>query len=133
MRTLTRTLLAGLAMVGLIASIPAMTAAQQHGVGGRWTMTADGHALTLSLTQNDKTITGTLDSPHGAVPLKGEIAGGTFTFSGKSDFAEHPLEVSVKGSVQEDGSLAGTLTSNVGNMNWSAVRDPKPADAATGK
>jgi hypothetical protein len=129
----TKILMASLALIVLIAGTPATTAAQPQGVGGRWTMTADGHSLTLDLTQKDRTITGTLDSPHGAVPLKGEIADGKFTFSGKSDFADHPLELSVKGAVQGDGSLAGTLTSNVGDMNWSAVRDPKPTDSATPK
>jgi hypothetical protein len=89
-----------------------------------WTLNAEGNVMSMVLTQNGKTLGGTLDSPHGPIALKGEIVDGTLTFKGSGGDA-HPLEFTFKGALKSDGTLAGNLTSNVGDMNWTAVREAK--------
>jgi hypothetical protein len=92
--------------------------AQQQSVAGAWTLSAGGMSLRLVLEQKGKDITGTLETPHGTVPLKGEFAGGQIKFSGTSD----EIQLSATGTVKSDGSLAGSLTSHAGDMEWTAVR-----------
>jgi hypothetical protein len=114
--------------------------ASQKSVAGDWTMSAEGMSLRLVLAQKGKKVAGTLQNPHGGtIALKGEFAGKRLTFSGSSDgpangrdahtqplpgFAANApsLQVSATGTIRRDGSLAGSLTSNVGDMTWTAVR-----------
>jgi hypothetical protein len=132
---------ASVVMVVVMAMTASSLYARQKSVAGTWTMSAEGMSLRLVLAQKGKTVTGTLANPHGGViPLKGEFAGGRLTFSGSSSdgpadgpgaatrpapgFAQnaHALQISATGTVKADGSLAGSLTSNVGDMTWTAVR-----------
>jgi hypothetical protein len=117
-----------------------LLSASQKSIAGRWTMSTEGMSLRLVLAQKGKKVTGTLQNPHGGtIALKGEFTGGQLTFSGSSDgpadarsahaqplpgFAANApaLRVSATGTVKADGSLAGSLTSNVGDMTWTAVR-----------
>ena len=80
------------------------------------------YVLSMTLAQSGTQIAGTLQRPHGPVPLKGEIRKGKITFSGSSD-AEHRLEISATGALQPNGTMAGDLMTNVGNMTWKAVRN----------
>jgi hypothetical protein len=133
-------LLASFVAVVAMAMTATSLDARQKGVAGTWTMSAEGMSLRLVLAQEGGKVTGTLQNPHGgAISLKGEFAGGQLTFSGSSDepavgpgahaepapgFAAdaHALQVAATGAMKADGSLAGSLTSNVGNMTWTAVR-----------
>jgi hypothetical protein len=114
--------------------------ASQKSVAGTWTMSAEDMSLRLVLAQKGKNVTGTLQNPHGGtIALKGEFAGGQLTFSGSSDgpangpdartpplpgfAASAPaIRLTATGTVKTDGSLAGSLKSNVGDMTWTAVR-----------
>jgi hypothetical protein len=135
-----RRVFASVVMVVVMATTASSLYASQKSVAGTWTMSAEQLSLRLVLAQKGKIVTGTLQNPHGGViPLKGEFAGGQLTFSGSSDrlaggsdshagpapgFAvnAHALQVSATGTIKADGSLAGHLTSNVGEMTWTAVR-----------
>jgi hypothetical protein len=127
-------------MVAAIAINAGFFDASQKSVEGVWTMSAEGMSLHLVLAQKGKKVTGTLQNPHGGtIALKGEFVGEQLTFSGSSDgtadgtgahshplsgFAvnAHAIQVSATGTIRSDGSLAGSLTSNVGDMAWTAVR-----------
>ena len=131
---------ASVVMIVVMAMTASSLDAKQKSVAGTWTMSAEGMSLRLVLAQKGKTVTGTLQNPHGGViPVTGEFAGGQLTFSGSSDtpadgpgahaepapgfaLSAHPIQVSATGTVKADGSLAGSLTSNVGDMTWTAVR-----------
>jgi len=131
---------ASVVMVVVMAMTASSLDAKQKSVAGTWTMSAEGMSLRLVLAQKGKTVTGALQNPHGgAIPLKGEFAGGQLMFSGSSEqpaggpdahagplpgfAASAPaIQVSATGTVKADGSLAGSLTSNVGDMTWTAVR-----------
>jgi hypothetical protein len=133
-------LFAGVILVVAVAMAAATLYASQTSVAGVWTMSAEGMSLRLVLAQKGKKVTGTLQNPHGGtIALKGEFAGGQLKFSGSSDdtaggpgvhdqplsgFAAnaHALQVSATSTMKPDGSLAGSLISNVGDMTWTAVR-----------
>jgi len=97
--------------------------AKEKSVAGGWTVSVQEMSLHLVLMQKGKNITGTLENPHGGlIPITGEFARGQIKFQGKTQGGSVEIELSATGSVKADGSLAGNLTSNVGNMEWSAVR-----------
>ena len=98
--------------------------AKDKGVAGKWTMTVEGMTLAMVLVQNGNRVTGTLESPHGPIHLKGEFSKGRLTIAGATDGRDHPLEMSGTGTLQRDGTLVGDLKSTVGDMSWTAVREP---------
>lgn len=110
-------------MIALVAGLSVLSA-EEKSIAGTWTLTAEGYTMSMVLTQKDKTIGGSLDSPHGPMPLKGEFVDGKLTVSASGENVHH-LEVELTGTLRADGTLAGDLTSNVGNMSWTAVRDSK--------
>jgi hypothetical protein len=96
---------------------------KEKSVAGGWTVSVQEMSLHLVLMQKGKSITGTLENPHGGlIPVTGEFARGQIKFRGKSQGGSVEIELSATGNVKADGSLAGNLTSNVGDMEWSAVR-----------
>lgn len=105
----------------LIAATAGSLHAKEKGITGTWTFSASEYILRLVLMQKGKNITGTLDSPHGPIPIKGEFSDGQIKFSGTSE----AIQLSATGALKNDGSLAGNLTSNAGDMAWTAVRTAK--------
>jgi hypothetical protein len=119
MKLLTR-LIVGLALAVSVSVL----SADEKSVAGTWTLNAEGNTMSMVLTQKGKTIGGTLDSPHGPIAFTGEIVDGKLSFKGSGGDA-HPLEFTFQGALKSDGTLAGNLTSNVGDMSWTAVRESK--------
>jgi hypothetical protein len=116
-------LLLALVIPVVLASSAGLLHAERQGVGGSWTFASHGISLHLVLSQEGNNITGTLDSPHGGVfHLTGEFVDGTLTLTGVSEGGDLAIQISCKGTLQSDGSLAGNMTSNVGDMAWTAVR-----------
>jgi hypothetical protein len=111
-------------MVIVLAAVTITTAfAGPKDISGNWTFRVPELSLRLVLVQKGKNITGTLQNPHGnPIHLKGEFSNGQLKFTGSSKGGEWDYELSGTGSLQADGSFAGSLTSNVGDMTWTAVR-----------
>src|SRR4051794_7611351 len=91
-------------------------------VSGEWTFSAEGYVMPLSLRQDGTRLTGTLEGFHGAFPLQGEVRKGLIHFAGSSDGGgirhsddSNVIDLFAIGTLQPDGSLAGTLVSTVGN------------------
>ena len=100
-------------------------------LSGEWTFFAEGYVLPLSLRQDGTRVTGTLQGPHGVFPLQGEFRKGLIHFAGSSDGGgfrhsddSNDIDLFAIGTLQPDGSLAGTLVSTVGNLTWHAERKP---------
>ena len=110
-------------MVVVVLAASALDA-EQEGVVGTWTLSAEGYVLEMVLAQNGKKITGTLQTPRGPIPLKGLFAKGRLTFSGEGpDGIGGRNNISAMAVLQPDGTLAGALTSTTsGNLTWRAVR-----------
>jgi hypothetical protein len=112
-------------------------AAKGQSVTGVWTLMVEGIGLKLDLLQEKNTVTGTLDWPHGdPVKLTGAFDGNTLTFSGDSGGENFKLHVHSTGTLNADGTMAGTLTAHFVDFNdahevvremdqeipWTAVR-----------
>ena len=111
-------------IVVALVSIAGSGYAQQKGIAGAWTLTAHGMSMHMVLSQDGAKISGSIDNPHGGgeIRLSGEFADGKLTLAGGSDGGDLALQLSFTGTLQRDGSLSGTLTTNVGQMPWTAVR-----------
>ena len=97
----------------------------QPSLTGEWMMSVQGMSLHLALAQNGEKVSGTLESPHGDIRLTGDFSKGKLTLSGAS--AEpHAVHLAGTATVAADGSLAGVISVELMEMNFTAVR-------ATGK
>jgi|1186.fasta_scaffold76348_2 hypothetical protein len=115
-----KTLLLALALVasGALASL-------DKGVAGSWTMTVEGGphgkaTMGLVLAQEGTKVTGTFASGHGPdMQVVGEFKDGQLKIE-TPEGAETRIIFSAR--LQDDGTLAGYISSEVGDMKWSAVR-----------
>jgi hypothetical protein len=99
--------------------------ADSQTVDGRWAgrITGTPHgdmAMGLSLKQDGTKVTGTLTTEHtGDLPVEGELTDRTLKLSTAAN-AEPALTLT--GTLKDDGALGGTLSSQMGDMTWSAER-----------
>jgi hypothetical protein len=117
------------AIVASIVAAPA--AAQQHShpptVAGKWTMTIESSphgplTMGLALEQDGTAVSGSFASPHGEMAVAGEFTDRTLTLKTKGD-----AQITLNAKLKDDGTLAGYLSSEMGDMTWTAarVKDPK--------
>jgi hypothetical protein len=94
-------------------------------VTGRWSMSVKGTphgdvTMGLELTQEGKRVSGTFATPHGDdLQVAGEFAEGTLTLATTSG-GESKITMTAK--LKEDGTLDGYLSSQMGDMTWTARR-----------
>jgi hypothetical protein len=98
------------------------------GVAGNWNVSVvapDGPmAATMALAQNAEKVTGTFNSDHsGEVTIAGQFADGKLTFSvAVHEGSAREMKIEFSGAFKADGTLAGTLSSPMGDMTWTASR-----------
>ena len=125
-------------MTAVMLAASALVAAPAD-VMGTWTMNVVGGphgpaTMQLVLKQDGTTVSGTFASGHGAdMDMKGEFANGSL----RIESAGETHKVLLSARLKDDGTLAGTLSSEVGDMKWTASRasdkkraSPKLHDAA---
>ena len=92
-------------------------------VAGTWSMSIDsphGNMKTsLTLKQDGAKVTGTFRSQMPDMAVEGTFENGTLKIE-TSDTAEHKLVFTAK--LKDDGTLSGYLSSEMGDMNWTAER-----------
>jgi hypothetical protein len=93
----------------------------QQSVAGKWIMSVQGMSLRLVMTQDGEKISGTLESPHGDIPLTGEFSKGKLILAGAST-ESHPVRFAGTANLRADGSLAGNISANEMEMSFTAVR-----------
>jgi hypothetical protein len=110
-------------MIALMLLVPALVVAAPD-VSGTWTMNVVGGphgpaTMQLTLKQDGAKVSGTFASGHGAdMPVKGEFVNGSLQV--ETSGGEH--KVTLNGKLKDDGTMAGTLSSTVGDMRWTASR-----------
>ena len=93
---------------------------------GRWTLALEGPAvhgvttLGLTLTQKEARVTGTFASPHGDMHVEGEFSNGTLNLATVD--AEGDQQITFTAKLKDDGTLAGFMSSQMGDMKWTATR-----------
>jgi hypothetical protein len=109
------------AATGLAGSTPVQK--ESAGVSGRWAMTVKAPhgpmAMDLVLKQEGRKVTGTF-SPHGEdMKLDGEFADGTLKVATPGSQASR---ITLTAKLKESGTLEGYLSSEMGDMTWTAER-----------
>jgi hypothetical protein len=111
-------MLALLAVAALAAAAPSLT--------GAWTMNVQGGphgdaTMGLTLKQEGDKVTGTFASGHVAdMAVAGEFANNELkleTTAGRDD-----EKILFRAKLQDDGTLAGYISSPMGDMKWTASR-----------
>jgi hypothetical protein len=122
---MTKTFVGVITLVVLTAGLHPMAAS---GVAGRWNLSAASPhgelSMALLLKQEGKRVTGTLGNPHGGadIPLEGEFADGTLTFSTNADAGADVPAMDFNGKLNDDGTLTGYLSTSRGDMKCTATR-----------
>jgi len=114
-------------LTALALLVLAVAAAAAPTVTGTWTMTVLGSphgdmTMGLTLKQDGTTVTGTLASPHGEMAVTGEFADGNLNIATAGGDDE---KITFSAKLKEDGTLAGYLSSPMGDMKWTASRAEK--------
>lgn len=121
-----------IAIVVVVAGLTGVLHAQEKKqseratVAGTWTVLVKGSAhgdttMGLALKQDGQNVTGTFSSPHGDVPVRGKFADGALELETTSQDADSP-QVTFTAKLKDDGTLAGYLSSRMGDMTWTAER-----------
>jgi hypothetical protein len=117
------TLVAGLSAQDQKAAVPDLT--------GTWNMGLQGqHVIPVALTldQKGRKLTGVILMPTQRagetkdVSLAGEIVEAALTLSGTVEGAAEPTTIEIAGTLNDDGSMEGTLNGPHGKMPWTAER-----------
>ena len=131
-----RSLLAAVIIAATVLSAGPVDASQKK-IGGDWTFTVEHLPLKLVLVQKDKSVTGSLDWPHGdPIKLTGTIDGDKLKFYGDSGGENFTVHIDATGALQVDDTLKGTLKARFTDFNdahevvrtrdqeipWTAVR-----------
>src|SRR5262245_52591139 len=113
--------LATIVMVAAAVAAPSVT--------GTWTMSVSGGphgdaTMGLTLEQKDTKVTGTFASGHSAdTPVTGEFVDGTLKVETTHGSADSKIIFTAK--MKDDGTLAGVISSPMGDMKWTAARAGK--------
>jgi len=103
---------------------PKAEAKAAPGIVGKWTLSIDPGSgpmqLPVEFKVDGKKVSGTIVGPQGeAVNLTGEFAEGKLTFAISTPDG---MNVSFKGALKDDGTLAGMLDFGQGEFPWTATR-----------
>ena len=92
--------------------------AQENTVAGPWTLKVESFGLKLELEQKNKSVTGTLDWPHGdPIKLTGAMNGDRLTFTGGSSGENFTVHVDATATLKADDTLAGTIKAHFVDYN----------------
>ena len=126
-------IVAALAAALALAALPSQDGGKRDtpNVAGTWNMGLQfGHVVPVALTLEQKgtTVTGVILLPTQSsgdrieIKLTGELAGVALTLSGAVDGAAETGSIEIAGTVNDDGSMEGTLTGPHRKLSWTAER-----------
>jgi hypothetical protein len=116
-----------------VAALAMMVMTAAPSLTGTWTMNVTGGphgdaTMGLTLQQDGTKVTGTFVSGHAPdMPVSGEFKDGTLKLQTAADKDGNAVMFEAK--LRDDGTLAGYISSPVGDMKWTATR----ADVKKGK
>jgi opacity protein-like surface antigen len=115
-------------LVTVMAVALATIAADAPSVTGAWTMNVEGGphgnaTMGLTLKQDGTKVTGTFASGHAAdMEVAGEFVDGELKIETTAGHGDDKILFSAK--LKDDGTLAGYISSQMGDMKWTASRVP---------
>jgi len=114
------------AMVLVTAGLSGQDSKAQKGIAGSWELTIKGPAAhgdltaTMDLEQNGKKVTGSFTAHGNTHAVAGEFANGDLSLETTDTPADNGITMNAK--LADDGTLAGYLSSSMGDMKWTASR-----------
>lgn len=122
-----RTLLLGTAVFAALSIAPFAEPGNTHaGVAGTWEMVVKGPAAhgdltaTMDLKQDGKKVTGSFAAHGNTHTIAGEFTNGELALQTTDTPADKGLTLNAR--LKDDGTLAGYLSSGMGDMQWTATR-----------
>ncbi len=112
-------------MGALVILVAGLSAAQD--LSGRWTMKVSGGphgdtAMGLVVKQEGEKVTAAFDpGQNGEIPMSGTVVKGTLTLATPAN--DDGSRITMKATLKSDGTLAGFLSSVMGDMTWTATRE----------
>lgn len=92
--------------------------AREKKISGDWTFTVEHLPLKLVLVQKGRTVSSTMDYPHGdPIHLTGTFKGGTLRLSGDGTGPNFTVHLDLTGSLKSDGTFEGTLKALIVDLN----------------
>ena len=120
------------AVLALAVSAPAQEkkGTEAPNLTGTWNMGLQGgHVVPVALTleQRGTMVTGAIFLPTQRgdrieVQLKGQLVDLALTLSGSVEGAAEPTTIEIAGTLNEDGSMEGSLNGSHGKVSWTAER-----------
>jgi len=106
-------------LLALVATAAVAIAAPS--VSGTWSMTVDAGShgtlkMALTLKQEEMKVSGTFASPHGDMAVEGTFENDALRL------ATGDGSITFTAKLKEDGTLSGYLSSEMGDMKWTAER-----------
>src|SRR5262245_59351425 len=104
-----------------------ISAQNNTSIAGNWDVAItggpDGHhppSAVFEIEQKGTKITGNFMIPdHGDLPVEGEFQKGKLTLHSTEDAF---MQFTLTGTLKDDGTLGGTIESQMGTMTWTAKR-----------
>ncbi len=123
-------------VAGLTLTSTAATAANEADqsptpdISGKWALDLDTGggtmATELALQQDGKDVTGVFSGLHDmTLKVQGRWDAAELTLSAHGEGHGGEVSLDFKGRLQKDGTLKGTVTTQMGEMTWIARRVPK--------
>lgn len=110
----------------MVAIVTGALAAAAPSLSGNWTMTVTGGphgdaTMALALKQEGTRVTGTFVTGHSAdMEVAGEFVNGQLKLETTAGSADSKILFEAK--LKDDGTLAGYISSQMGDMKWTAAR-----------
>ncbi len=103
------------------------TGAAKAGVTGNWEISMQGPQGPMTrkaeFKQEGETLTGRVETRGGWADIKeGKVSGSDFSFVMEMTRGDQTFRQEYKGTLKEDGTIAGTITSPRGEMPWTGKR-----------
>src|SRR5262249_6538455 len=108
-------------VLAIVLGLSVVSAYAQQGVTGAWEVSIQGLSMPMVLSQDGEKVSGTLDTPHGVIQVKGDFSKGKLTLAGVMT-ESHSVDISVTATLNSDGTLSGTLTAFQMDMGFTAVK-----------
>ena len=111
-------------VVVLAVTVAVLGVAQD--LSGKWTMKVSGGphgdaAMSLVLKQQGDKVTAGFDPGHdGEIPMSGTFVKGGLTLESPAN--DDGARITMKATLKADGTLSGFMSSQMGDMTWTAAR-----------
>jgi len=108
-------------VLAIVLGVSVVSAYAQQSMSGTWAVSIQGLSMPMVLSQNGERVSGTLDTPHGLMQVKGDFSEGKLTLVGVTADS-HPVDLSITATLNSEGALSGTLTAFQMAMSFTAAK-----------